>query len=75
MQQLAKVPDTVLVEVRDRDEHVRIEKRGGRILVDVDSPREEVHVGVPIQTVVSAIKELETASVRAQADTGKADRD
>jgi len=73
MQELAKCPDTVLVEVRDRGEHVRIEKRGGRLLVDVDSRSEEVHVGVPIQTVVSAIKELETASARPQTD--KVDRD
>lgn len=75
MQELAKCPDTVLVEVRDRDEHVRIEKRGGRLLIDVDSRKEEVRVGVPIQTVVSAIKELETVSVRAQADTNRVDRD
>ena len=64
MQELAKCPDTVLVEVQDRHEHVRIEKRGGRLLVDVDSSSEEVHVGVPIQTVVSVIKELESSAVR-----------
>lgn len=64
MQELAKCPDTVLVEVKERDEHVRIEKRGGRLLVDVDSRSEEVHVGVPIQTVVSVLKELESSAVR-----------
>ncbi len=64
LHELAKCPDTVLVEVKDRHEHVRIEKRGGRLLVDVDSSSEEVHVGVPIQTVVTVIKELETAAVR-----------
>lgn len=63
-QELAKCPDTVLVEVIDQrgQEHVRIEKRGGRILIDVDSPREEVHLAVPLQTVVGAIKDLEAAS-------------
>ena len=64
LQELAKCPDTVLVEVKDRDEHVRIEKRGGRLLVDVDSHSEEVHVGVPIQTVVSVLKELEVRAAR-----------
>lgn len=65
MQELAKCPDTVLVEVKERrGEHVRIEKRGGRLLVDVDSDKEEVHVGVPIQTVVSVLRELEVTAVR-----------
>jgi hypothetical protein len=41
--------------------------------VDVDSDREEVHVGVPIQTVVSVIKELESAAVREK--TQRIDRD
>jgi hypothetical protein len=68
MQELAKCPDTVLVEVQDNDEHVRIEKRGGRLLVDVNSPKEEVHVGVPIQTVVSVIKDVEAAAARDKAD-------
>ena len=61
VEQLAKCPDTVLVEVQERDERVRIEKRGGRLLIDVDSPREEVHLGVPITTVISIIREIEAA--------------
>jgi len=67
LQELAKCPDSVLVEVKDRDEHVLIEKRGGRLLVNVDSRSEEVHVGVPIQTVVSVIKELESSAAREKA--------
>jgi hypothetical protein len=60
-EELAKCPDFVLVEVKDRDEHVRIQKVGGRLLVDVDSPREEVHVAVPLKTVISALRDLEAA--------------
>lgn len=60
-QELAKCPDTVLVEVKDGREHVRVEKRGGRLLVDVDSPREEVHISLPLRTVVSVIREIESA--------------
>ena len=74
-QELAKCPDTVLVEVQDRDEHVRIEKRGGRLLVDVDSRTEEVHVGVPIQTVVSVLKELEISAARQTSSAVADDRD
>jgi hypothetical protein len=60
-EELAKCPDFVLVEVHDRDEHVRIQKVGGRLLVDVHSPREEVHVAVPLRTVISALRDLEAA--------------
>jgi hypothetical protein len=63
-EELAKCPDFVLVEVHDRDEHVRIQKLGGRILVDVDSAREEVHVAVPIRTIISALRDLEAAGTK-----------
>jgi hypothetical protein len=61
VEELAKCPDAVLVEVRERDEHVRIEKRGGRLIVAVDSPSEEVHVAVPLQTIGNALREIEAA--------------
>jgi hypothetical protein len=62
-EELAKCPDFVLVEVHDRDEHVRIQKLGRRILVDVDSPREEVHVAVSLRTIISALRDLEATGL------------
>lgn len=45
---LADAPDGVLVEMRNGDEIVVIEKRGGRVLVEIDTPDETVHAAVPI---------------------------
>lgn len=61
-QELEKCPDTVLVEVQERDEHVRIEKRGGDLIVDVNSPRETVHVSIPLRTLRFILREVEAAS-------------
>lgn len=55
---LEKVPDTVLVEVIDSNEHVTITKRGGAIWVDVKSPDENVHVALPLQTIRSVAERL-----------------
>lgn len=46
--QLSKCPDFTLVEVRSRDEWVRIRKRGRTLVIDVDSDCERVHISVPI---------------------------
>lgn len=59
--ELAGYPDTVFVEVTDGPEHVRIEKQGGNIVVDVDSPQETVHVSVPLRTIASVLSDIEEA--------------
>ncbi|MFQ5694911.1 MAG: hypothetical protein ACE5HB_02890 [Terriglobia bacterium] len=46
--ELAKMDDFTLVEVRERDEHVRIHKRGGSLVIEVDSMDETVYVRVPL---------------------------
>lgn len=56
--QLAKCPDTTLVEVVDPKEHVTVAKSGGAVVVDVDDPGETVHVSVPLRTVRSAVEVL-----------------
>jgi hypothetical protein len=57
--ELERCPDFVLVEVQNPREHVRIEKRGGRLLIDVESPDETVRVGVPLGTVETVARRLQ----------------
>ena len=57
--ELAKCPDGILVEVIDSNEHVRITKRGGAIVVDVKSPEQNVHVAVPLHMVYSVAEKLQ----------------
>lgn len=59
--ELERIPDTVLVEVEDNGEHVRIEKRGSNLVVDVDSPEESVHVSVPLSTIARCLRTLRNA--------------
>jgi hypothetical protein len=50
-QELAKLPDSVLVEVRDNREHVLISKVGDGISIEEDSPKEHVNVWVPLKAI------------------------
>lgn len=47
----AKMPDTVLVEVTDPQEHVVVRKSGGSLITDVNDQDENVHVSVPVRTL------------------------
>jgi hypothetical protein len=57
--ELTKLPDTVLVEVRDGDEHVRVAKSGGGLEVEEESPREHVHVYVPLRALYDTAEVLQ----------------
>ena len=61
MQELAKCSDATFVEVQGPNEHVRISKSWGAIVIDVDDADDTVHVSVPIRAVQSAIEELASA--------------
>jgi len=61
-QELARLPDSDLVEVRDTEQHVSISKRGALLVIDVQSPRERVHVSVPLRTVNRLARQLESLS-------------
>jgi len=63
-QELASTPDFVLVEVRDRHERVRIEKRGDDLVVEVESDGSSVRVALPLRTVGPLLAKLERASTR-----------
>ncbi len=57
-QELARLPDSDLVEVRDAREYVRITKRGALLVIDVQSADETVHVSFPLRTVTGVARQL-----------------
>jgi len=62
MDQLRDCEDMTLAEVRGREEHVLVAKRGGSIVVDADTEDATVHVSTPIRAVSSAIEQLAAAA-------------
>ncbi|MGB6432312.1 MAG: hypothetical protein WBF06_17165 [Candidatus Acidiferrales bacterium] len=54
--------DVVLVEVKERGEHVEVAKSGGSIVVDVDDAGETVHVCAPIRAISSTVEQIADAS-------------
>lgn len=57
--QLASMPDAVLVDVDDRGERVRIAKSGNDIVIRVVSERERVEISVPVASVRRLAARLE----------------
>ncbi len=57
--ELARCPDATLVDVRDRNETVRIAKRGGYLVIDVDDAEDTVHVSLPLSTVAAVADALQ----------------
>lgn len=59
VEQLEEAKDFTLVEVEGKDEHVKVSKTRGAIVVDVDDTGEKVHVSTPLWVIDSMLKELE----------------
>jgi hypothetical protein len=59
--EIQRAPDFVLLEVTAPDEHVRIEKRGGHLLVHVDSGGDDVRIRVPLRTMGRLARRLGAA--------------
>ena len=57
--ELRKLPDTDLVEFRDAEQHVQLRTRSRRLQIDVDSPKETVHILCPLVTIEDVSSELE----------------
>lgn len=55
---LRQSEDMTLVEVDEPDQHVRVSKQGGSIVVDVDDAQDTVHVSTPIRAISSTIEAL-----------------
>ena len=50
-EELSRCPDTTLVQVDSKSEHVHIAKVGDSLVIDVDDPGETVHVSLPIKVI------------------------
>jgi hypothetical protein len=56
---IAELPDgTVLVSVETRDESVRVQRRDGRLAVDVRAPDADVHVSLPARSAKRIVGQL-----------------
>jgi hypothetical protein len=56
--QLEKYPDAELVDARDSRQHVRVRTQHGKLLIDVDSSEQNVHVACPLATIEHVSTEL-----------------
>lgn len=56
--ELKKYPNVELVDVRDSEQHVHVRTQNGKLLIDVDSPEENVHVACPLATIEDVSREL-----------------
>ncbi len=63
--ELARLPDCDLVEVQDVNKHVKIAKREGSLVIDVQSPEETVHVSFPLRLADRIAAQLESLGPRA----------
>ncbi len=61
-QELQELPDFVLVEVKDSRGWLKIEKRGEKILVDLESEHETLHLSLPVEMIHSVFLTLEASS-------------
>jgi len=59
---LEDTPDGILVEVRNPQEHVLIQKVGGSVVIDVNDHNEIVHVSVPLRAAQSSIHQIAAAN-------------
>lgn len=55
---LEKMPDAVLVDVREGGESVRVERAGSEIVVRVSSGDERVEIAIPIRSARKALEKL-----------------
>ncbi|MCL4523725.1 MAG: hypothetical protein M1453_13215 [Acidobacteria bacterium] len=73
-EELERIPDGLLVEVRSPREYVLVEKRGGYLVVDVDNERETVHVSVPLKMVRQVARNMEARALRANSTQDSQDK-
>jgi hypothetical protein len=58
--ELAKLPDSELVDARDHDDHVHVAKIRNGLEVNVHSRDEDVYLWVPLRAAYDAARELES---------------
>jgi hypothetical protein len=57
--ELEKYPEAQLVEVQAPDAHFSVRTHGGKLLIDVSAPEDEVHVACPLAMMEHVERELE----------------
>jgi hypothetical protein len=57
--ELQDLPDFTLVEVEERNEHVRIRTEGNTLRIDVEDRDEIVHLSIPLGIVEQVAKKIE----------------
>jgi hypothetical protein len=60
--ELNNLDDMTLVEVSEPGDHVRVEKIGSAIVVDVDDKDTVVHVSAPIRAISSTVQQIADAA-------------
>lgn len=58
-EELERCPDGPLVLVDTADEKVSIVKRGGSLVIDVDTKQESVHLSFPLSLAISLANQIE----------------
>lgn len=61
---LQDAPDGVLVEVKDENEHILVQKIGDSIVVDINDAEDVAHVSVPLRAARRAIHQIAEAASR-----------
>src|ERR1700733_13322044 len=69
--QLEKMDDFTLVEVTGKDQHVKVSKEHGSIVVDVNDPENTVYVSTPLRAIESTLKEIEVSASEPVRDAGR----
>ncbi len=59
--EMNRIPDAVLVRVESGQDHVRIVKQDGRIVIRMWSADQHVNVSIPLRLVASVVHQLERA--------------
>lgn len=62
LQEFERYPDIVLVDVHNRDDHVRVRKAGRQLIVEVDNHEVDVRIAIPHTTVRKLANALTSAT-------------
>jgi hypothetical protein len=60
--ELGKYPNAELVDVRDKEQHVRVTVRDAKLYIDAVDGGDTIHVSVPVETISDVADGLESAA-------------
>ena len=56
--ELSECPDSTFVEIEGREDQILVAKKGGNIVIDVNSQDAEVHLRFPIRSTAKAVARI-----------------